>query len=345
MLLRESLRKSVPCALLLTLRTEGSGPGRPGAAMAVTSDGTNSGTIGGGGMEQGMIRHALLMLEQGETSPEYFEHHHCDPADHPPGEGQSSGMICSGSQITAVAPVSNDMLNTVERAINILESDTTGMLRLSPNGLEIRESELLRDHSFTSTDAEYWEYEGPLGLSDTVYIIGGGHVGRALAGLLVKLPFKPVILDERKFQPGSSLPCKWIEVPFIDSHKFIQKGNHSWAVIMTPSHSADAAVLKSLSGTDLRYIGLMASRSKKEKLFKDLAEAGVSEDFLDSVHSPIGLPIGSRTPDEIAVSIAAELISLFRRSLARINHQPSTATPHMQASTSLCSYIRPRRTL
>ncbi|MCK4505975.1 MAG: XdhC family protein [Candidatus Aegiribacteria sp.] len=120
------------------------------------------------------------------------------------------------------------------------------------------------------------------------------------------------MLDERKFQPGDSLlPCKWIEVPFIDSHKFIPPGDHSWAVIMTPCHSADAAVLKSLCGTDLRYIGLMASRSKKEKLFKDLAEAGVSEDFLDSVHSPIGLPIGSRTPYEIAVSIAAELIALL----------------------------------
>jgi xanthine dehydrogenase accessory factor len=67
-LLRESLKKSVPCALLLTLKTEGSGPGRPGAAMAVISGGTSSGTIGGG-MEQGMIRHALLMLEQGKTSP------------------------------------------------------------------------------------------------------------------------------------------------------------------------------------------------------------------------------------------------------------------------------------
>lgn len=315
-LLRESLKKSIPCALLLTLKTEGSGPGRPGAAMAVIADGTNSGTIGGGCMEQGMIRHALLMLELGKTSPEYSEHHHCDPAGHPLGEGQSSGMICSGSQITASVPMNPEMLDTVERAINILESDSTGILRLSPSGLEVERFDKPPVHSFTSTDAEHWEYEGPLGLSDTVYIIGGGHVGRALAGLLVKLPFKPVILDERKFQPGDSLlPFKWIEVPFIDSHKFITQGNHSWVVIMTPCHSADTAVLKSLHGISLRYIGLMASRSKKEKLFKDLAEAGVSEDFLDSVHSPIGLPIGSRTPDEIAVSIAAELISLFRKSL------------------------------
>ncbi|MCK4505974.1 MAG: hypothetical protein KAW14_10170 [Candidatus Aegiribacteria sp.] len=68
-LLRESFKKSVPCALLLTLKTKGSGPGRPGAAMAVISGGTSSGTIGGGCMKQGMIRHALLMLEQGKTSP------------------------------------------------------------------------------------------------------------------------------------------------------------------------------------------------------------------------------------------------------------------------------------
>ncbi|MCK4670982.1 MAG: XdhC family protein [Candidatus Aegiribacteria sp.] len=315
-LLRESLKKRVPCAFLLTLKTEGSGPGRPGAAMAVISGGKNSGTIGGGCMEQGIIRHALLMLEQGNTSPEYLVHHHCDPADHPPGEGQSSGMICSGSQITASVPMNPEMLETVERAISILESDSTGILRLSPNGLEIQESDSLHDHSFTSIDSENWKYSGPLGLSDTVYIIGGGHVGRALAELLVKLPFKPVILDERKFQPGDSLlPCRWIEVPFIDSHKLIPQGDHSWAVIMTPCHSADAAVLKSLCGINLRYVGLMASKSKKEKLFKDLSEAGVSEDFLDSVHSPIGLPIGSRTPDEIAVSIAAELIALFRKNL------------------------------
>ncbi|MCD4670074.1 MAG: XdhC family protein [Actinomycetia bacterium] len=58
-------------------------------------------------------------------------------------------------------------------------------------------------------------------------------------------------------------------------------------------------------------LGLMTSKSKKEKLFKDLAEAVISESFLDSVHSPVGLPIGNRTPDEIAVSITVELIALL----------------------------------
>jgi xanthine dehydrogenase accessory factor len=83
---------------------------------------------------------------------------------------------------------------------------------------------------------------------------------------------------------------------------------------MTPGHAADSRVLESLSGKKLRYIGMMASESKRKTIFQRLLQNGVPALFLESIHCPVGISIGSRTPREIAVSIAAQLISLRRSS-------------------------------
>ena len=149
-----------------------------------------------------------------------------------------------------------------------------------------------------------------------MYIVGGGHVGRALAAVLPGISFRPVIIDSREVSFMHHPPgCTWITAPFSEAHLHMEPGKNSWAVIMTPEHLADASVLGSLSGLGLRYVGLMASRRKKETIFSLLAGEGVPEAFLDSVHCPVGIPIGSRTPEEIAVSVAAELVGVRSGSL------------------------------
>jgi len=84
---------------------------------------------------------------------------------------------------------------------------------------------------------------------------------------------------------------------------------------MTPEHGFDEEVLESLSGMQLRYVGMMAGESKKRTIFTNLEKRGVDREFLNSIHCPIGLSIGSRTPFEIAVSIAAQLIAIRRGKL------------------------------
>lgn len=312
-LIGEAIRSNTPCALLLTVETRGSGPGRPGAAMAVTADGTTRGTVGGGVMERHLISRARKMLETGTFSPELVIHDHVDESTHIEGDrsGTPSGMICSGSQTTAILPLQPGMLETVDQIISILESGRTGTLYLSGTGFTISDSFLQETHDFSITGENNWRYAGPLGFRDTVYVIGGGHVGQALVLLLQGLSWNPVIIDEREKDSFEDPPsCRWITAPYSEAHSYIPEGCHSWAIIMTPSHTADAEVLESLARRNLKYVGMMASSSKKAKIYSELTLRGVPEDFLKSVHCPIGFSIGSRTPEEIAVSIAAQLIGV-----------------------------------
>ena len=311
--IREAICSNTPCALLLAVETRGSGPGRPGASMAVTSNGKTRGTVGGGIMEHQLVSKAGKMLESGIGSPELITFDHVNENDNVEAyRGDTpSGMICSGSQTTAIHPMQPYTLETVNLIINILENGRTGTLYLSSTGFTVTDSSKHETHDFSTTDGNNWEYSGPLGLRDTVYVIGGGHVGQAIAHLLQGLSFQPVIIDQRERDSFENAPrCRWITAPYEEAHSYILEGNHSYAVIMTPFHSADAEVLESLAGKDLKYVGMMASDSKKTKIYSDLLQKGIPENFLESVHCPIGISIGSRTPNEIAVSIAAQLIGV-----------------------------------
>lgn len=311
--IREDICSNTPCTLLLAVETQGSGPGRPGAAMVVASDGKTRGTVGGGIMEHQLVNKARKMLESGIGSPELITCDHTNENGNSKADrdGIPSGMICSGSQITAVFPIHQRMLETVSHIISILEAGKTGTLYLSGIDLSVSDSFAQETHEFSMAGGNNWEYSGPLGLRDTVYIIGGGHVGQALAHLLAGLSFRSVIIDKRERNSFEDPPsCRWITAPYEEAYNYIPDGNHSWVVIMTPFHRADTEVLESLAGKDLKYAGMMASGSKKEKVYSDLVRKGVPEEFLNSVHCPIGISIGSRTPNEIAVSIAAQLIGV-----------------------------------
>lgn len=310
-LVRETLDSNTPCAMLFTVETKGSGPGRPGAAMVVTSDGKTGGTVGGGIMEYQLVNRAGKMLESGIGSPELVTYKHTNENSGVKADrgGIPSGMICSGSQITAILPLLPGILDSVDMIISMLETGRTGTLYLSNTGFTVSDSTEQESHEFAMADENDWEYSGPLGLLDTVFIIGGGHVGQALAHLLAGLSFQAVIIDKREQDSFENAPrCRWITSPYEEAHDYIPEGSHNWAVIMTPFHKADAEVLKSLAGKNLRYVGMMASGSKKQQVYLDLTQKGVPEDFLNSVYCPVGIPIGSRTPNEIAVSIAAQLL-------------------------------------
>lgn len=306
----ELMDRGEPVALLLVARTRGSGPGSAGALMAVTP-GETMGTVGGGGMESELSAKALQKLQAGEHNIEKVDHRHMEGDGHSrPEEGSvPSGMICSGSQTTLIIPLSPSMREETVRAMEILGSGRTGTLEVTGKTLSVTGDVHADSHRLIIRKAGGWSYRGPLGAVDTVYIAGGGHVGRALAGLLSGLSFLPVIIDPRERDFLKDTPdCRWITAPFRDAHVHIMEGEHSWVVIMTPEHRSDAEVLRSLLEKKLRYLGMMASRAKRDAIYSDLRNRGVPNTCLEKVHCPIGMRIGSRTPEEIAVSIAAELI-------------------------------------
>ena len=146
-----------------------------------------------------------------------------------------------------------------------------------------------------------------------VLLYGAGHVGKALADALRLLDIPVVVTDERasllteeRFPAAERRICPAGEAP-------IDPGPGDCVVIMTHGHAHDYALLLRAMRTDAAYIGVMASR-KKAALFRErLLAAGIPREDIDArLRSPIGLAIGAETPEEIAVSVAAELI-LFRR--------------------------------
>lgn len=152
-----------------------------------------------------------------------------------------------------------------------------------------------------------------MGLINTAYIIGGGHVGLALSRLLAMLDFYIVVLDERAeintFQNNTDADEKIITA-FHQIEQHIHNGEQNYVFIMTPNHRADKLVLRQLLDKKLRYLGMMGSASKVNEIFEDLRQEGVSSAKLQQLHAPIGLPIKSHTSTEIAISITAQIIAI-----------------------------------
>jgi xanthine dehydrogenase accessory factor len=137
-------------------------------------------------------------------------------------------------------------------------------------------------------------------------------VALALSRIMAILPFRIVVLDDRKHVPTMAQNHFASELKVIDYDdvaEHVEEGEHCWAAIMTHAHQADAEVLARLVTKDLRYLGMMGSKAKVTQILANLEATGTPRELLDRVYAPIGLSIGSHTPEEIAVSIAAEIIA------------------------------------
>jgi len=141
-------------------------------------------------------------------------------------------------------------------------------------------------------------------------ILGGGHVGRALSHMAEFVGFRVVILDNRDL-PLELFP-KAVEVVKrgYDNLPADYFDDSTCVVIVTAKHLADEVVLRQLANRPLAYLGMIGSKRKVAAIFQHLRDEGVGEEFLSRVHAPIGLSIGAQTPEEIAVSIIAEMIQV-----------------------------------
>ena len=130
---------------------------------------------------------------------------------------------------------------------------------------------------------------------------------------MTTLPFRIVILDNRPDLETMNAnryahERKVIDFDSVNDH--VAAGPRSWAVIMTFGHEHDRRVLERLINKQLAYLGLMGSEAKVRRLFADMRSDGIPAHALQSVYAPIGMSIGSHTPEEIAVSIAGEIIAV-----------------------------------
>ncbi len=176
----------------------------------------------------------------------------------------------------------------------------------------------------------------PVLAQPTCYIFGAGHVGQATARIAALAGFSIVACDDR---PQFANPARFPDAAEIYAEEWekifskLDLSEFSYIVITTRGHKDDLRVLRWALTTRARYVGLIGSKRKVISLFKLLAEEGVPRETLDHVRAPIGLEVGALTPEEIAVSIVAEMIAVRRHAALPLSksHPGEDETPQSLA--------------
>ena len=153
----------------------------------------------------------------------------------------------------------------------------------------------------------------PILPSPTLVVIGGGHVGKAVAHLAKWLGMRVAVSDDRaEFCTSEANPDadEFYPVPLAELPQQLTITPQTYLVLTTRGSNVDVAGLPALLDTPAGYIGVIGSRRRWAATVKGLNENGVSDEQLKRVHSPMGLGLGAETPEEIAVSILAEVLML-----------------------------------
>ena len=308
-LIEQSLANGVAVMLLYVLESKGSSPGRQGFFMAVNTNNEMEGSIGGGIMEHKFVEMAKERLRAGSQESGVKKQIHDKAA-----ATNQSGMICSGEQTIFLYPVQPNDAGTIQQVIHSLEANKNGSLHLSPQGISFLPTIPAKDFSFSLESEEDWEYVEKTGFKNQLFIIGGGHCALAFSKLMRSMDFYIWVYEER---PGLNTLAKnefAHEIIIVDDYtalgNLIPSGPDQYVVIMTEGYRTDDLAIRALISKQLQYIGVLGSKKKMEKLFAEYRDKGIAEDVLQRIQSPAGLAINSQTPEEIAISIAAEIIKI-----------------------------------
>lgn len=317
-LIDKSLQEHVPVMLLYVLQSEGSSPGRQGFFMAVNAAGETAGSIGGGIMEYKFVEMAKQRLKEQisfDGSPDNEHKAHLKKQFHnKSAAANQSGMICSGEQTILLYEVLREDVAAVEHVIASLQQYGNGTLELSPSGLRFFAEAPDTDYYFSMSTEDVWLYREKTGYKNHLYIIGAGHCGLALSQMMCDMDFFIHLYDDRpdvKTLPDNSYAHeKKIVSDYGELHSLIPPGSNHYVVVMTVGYRTDDIAIRALWDKQFRYFGVLGSKSKIEKMFAEYREEGIPEEKLNAIHAPVGLAIHSQTPEEIAVSIAAEIIGV-----------------------------------
>lgn len=305
----EKLDKQQIVYLMICIQNQGSSPGKQGFKMTVAEDGSLYGSIGGGIMEHLLVEKARKLLAENISEIFLLKQNH-----HPDAISDNSGMICSGQQTVAFIPLSIDHLSTIQEISIAVENNKAGLLSLSDKQLNFENNKKFENSfelNFQSHDK--WEYREELGRVDQLFIFGGGHVGLALSQIFSMLNFHISIFDDRvnlnTFDDNQYANAKKI-IDYENVAKLVPEGVNTYAVVMTTAHKHDEVVVRQLVSKNIKYLGMIGSKKKVKTIFDKLHAEDIDPNLTAKIDAPIGLKIGSETPAEIAVSIAAKIISV-----------------------------------
>ena len=308
-LIYSSLAENIPVVLLYVLESQGSSPGRQGFFMAVNSRGDMEGSVGGGIMEHKFVE---LAKEKLKDSSKEAEESAIRRQVHDKMAKNQSGMICSGEQTILIYTLNKNELDIIGSIINSLENNRNGELILSPGSLRFNNKVPDEDYYYEYHTEADWLYKEKTGYKNQLSIIGGGHCSLALSKLMRGMDFYVRVFDDRAglktMQENKDAHEKHLVENYTELGKLVESGNHHYVVIMTFGYRTDDIALRALLDKKFNYLGLLGSRNKIDKMFEEYREEGITEQQLQGIHAPVGISIYSQSPEEIAVSIAAEII-------------------------------------
>ena len=322
---REQLQQGCALVLAVVAETEGSAPRGAGAMMLAGPRGMLYGSVGGGALEAAVLREAEKCLAQKRSALYCF-----DLGQVPAGDpAQSLGMACGGKASVSLQymdPADGYWHSLASGALSAMEVDLSAALLIDTARQTIALEKAVEPGACVpcfepsgSRDGVFrFRLEGP----ERAFLFGGGHIALALSPILKSVGFRVCVMDDRpEFADPARFPDaeRAVCASFSELSARLDIPEDAYAVVVTSGHLHDFEVLEQLLRRDLAYVGVIGSRKKTAAVNEKLRAAGIDEERLARVHAPIGLAIGAVTPQEIAVSIAAEMIAVraVRRKLGR----------------------------
>lgn len=334
------LQKGEPCVLATVICTKGSTPQKPGARILIKADGSSVGTVGGGCVEAEIWSAATRLLREGGDAM-VLDYNLNDEL------AAQDGLVCGGTISFLVQPIfkpqpSLDQVREVGAALEGGRPVAFAHVIRPPAGVGLR----VGDRLFIRENGESVGTLGKPTLEEaairtgrelmaqgkcellttgdgtvlfieahtsppTLVLYGGGHVGKAVVPLAKTLGFRVFVVDDRReFVSRERFPQAdgLIHSSYEEGMKRIPVNTNTYVVVATRGHQFDDVATEAAVRSPAGYVAIVGSKRKTLLVLETLFKKGIPEERLRQIRAPVGLDIGARTPEEIAVSIMAEIL-------------------------------------
>jgi len=318
----EHLQSGVDTMYVSIIASSGSTPRGAGATMMVFPDGSSIGTIGGGAVEYAAQRRAALLLAEKRSDCVGYVLNRSDV--------ENLGMICGGDVTVYFQYLSakdGSVVELMTRCKQVFHEGRAAWLVRCMENRQVTAMDICTGGKLLFTDCIPMErlapcltakttlmsdcYIEPLVTPGRVYVFGGGHVAQQLVPVLSRLSFRVTLFEDREQFASKELFPTAEQIILGDFSKisdYVMISKDDYVIIMTRGHQMDFELLAQTIPTPATYIGCIGSAKKVAATKEKLEELGITEEMFSKVATPIGIEIGAQTPQEIAISIAAQLI-------------------------------------
>jgi xanthine dehydrogenase accessory factor len=318
------LASTEPVALCTVMQVKGSAPRHPGSWMLAGPGGLVAGSVGGGGGEAVVLDAARAALADGKGRVLEVEKLGTS--------AEGPDMVCGGTALILVEPIASkaaysvarDLLSRGERVVVVRRvargesavADAAGSFAPArPEGADEETARRVLGHGKPLLDEGAGVFYDPLVPPEKLLVLGGGHVGRAVAAAAHAVGFAVTVADDRaefltpdRYPAGVETRCGGY-AGVVDAFPFDAS---TYAVIVTRGHLADLESLRAVLKRPWRYAGMIGSRKKVRLVLEQALADAFDPAKVAAVCAPIGLDIGAETPEELAVSIVGELVAARR---------------------------------